>query len=45
LKFEDFLRVYEDWLKSGRLVFFVHGNISKEAGIEIVERARKTFNL
>jgi secreted Zn-dependent insulinase-like peptidase len=45
LSFEDFIKTYEDWFKSGRLLFFVHGNISKESSIEIVERARKTFNL
>jgi hypothetical protein len=31
--FEDFVRMAGDWLKSGRLVWFVHGNIGKEAAL------------
>ena len=45
LTFEEFARISQDWLRSGRLVWFVNGNITKESAVEVVEKGRHVFNL
>jgi len=35
----------EDWLKSGRFVWFVNGNFDKKEAINMVEKARELFSL
>jgi len=44
-KYDDFKGMLQQWLKSGRMVWYVHGNVSKENAIHIVEKARSTLNL
>ena len=34
-----------DWLKSGRMMWFVQGNFVKEEAIEIVEKVRDILKL
>ena len=43
--FEEFVRVSKEWFKTGRFVWFVHGNIDKDVAVSLVERARETLNL
>lgn len=43
--FEDFVSQAHDWLKTGRLVMFVHGNIDKEVTSLIMEKTRETLAL
>jgi secreted Zn-dependent insulinase-like peptidase len=43
--FEDLLRIAQDWMNSGRLVWFIHGNITKDTAVQIAEKARETLNL
>ena len=43
--FEEFVRVSKEWLKTGRFVWFVHGNIDKDVAVSLVERARETLKL
>jgi len=43
--FEDFKRMNEKWLQSGRMVFFVHGNFNKQETIAFVDEARQILNL
>jgi secreted Zn-dependent insulinase-like peptidase len=45
LSFEEFTRVASDWLKSGRFVWFVHGNLTPEQASNMVEKAREIFNI
>jgi secreted Zn-dependent insulinase-like peptidase len=42
---ENFNQLHKDWLKSGRCVWYICGNISSEKCIEMVEEARKKFEL
>lgn len=37
--------MHKAWLKSGRMVFFVHGNFTQQAAIQSVDEARKILNL
>jgi len=43
--FEDFKRMHEKWLQSGRMVFFVHGNFNKQETVAFVDGARQILNL
>lgn len=43
--FEDFKRMHEKWLRSGYMVFFVHGNFTQQAAIDCVGEARKILGL
>jgi secreted Zn-dependent insulinase-like peptidase len=43
--FEEFLDINAGWMKSGRLLWFVSGNMSKETAISLAEKTRKVFNL
>jgi secreted Zn-dependent insulinase-like peptidase len=45
LTFEDFCKQSEGWLNSARFVWFVHGNMTKQQAVGLVERARGTFSL
>jgi secreted Zn-dependent insulinase-like peptidase len=31
--FDDFVRMAQDWLRSGRFIWFVHGNINKDSAV------------
>jgi insulysin len=44
ITFEDFVKQSEHWLKSARYVWFVHGNLSKDQAINLVEKAREILN-
>jgi len=39
------VNVSRDWLKSGRTLWFVNGNISKDSSIQLVEKAREILVL
>jgi secreted Zn-dependent insulinase-like peptidase len=43
--YEDFKYQLGRWLKNGRAMWFIYGNLSEEASIEIVEDARTKINL
>ena len=43
--FEDFCRMSVDWLKTGRSVWFVHGNLDKSQAISLVEKSRSLLQL
>jgi len=43
--FEDFKQMHEKWLKSGYMVWFVHGNFTQQTAIDFVGEARKILNL
>lgn len=43
--FEEFVNMSNNWLKSGRLVWYVSGNFKSESAINIAEEVRKTLNL
>lgn len=45
LTFEEFVVMASHWLKSGRLLWYVTGNLDKNAAIQTVEKARKAFSL
>jgi secreted Zn-dependent insulinase-like peptidase len=45
LSFSDFADFLQDWLKTGRMLWFAYGNISKAASISIVESVRGIFPL
>ena len=45
MTFEEFVEIGKDWLKSGRLLWYVTGNISKENALSLVEKARAAFKL
>lgn len=38
--YEEFAKMHEGWLKTGYMVFFVHGNIAQEAAVALVDDAR-----
>ena len=42
---EDFKRMHEKWLLTGRLLFFVHGNFTKQQSIDVVSEVREILNL
>lgn len=42
---EDFKRMHEQWLQSGRLIFFVHGNFTKQDAVNVVSEVRQILNL
>lgn len=43
MTFEQFTKQAKKWLQSARFVWFVHGNISKEQALGLVETARNTI--
>lgn len=43
--FEDFQRMHDKWLRTGVMLFFVHGNFEKGATIEFIDEARKILDL
>jgi len=43
--YEEFQKMQAQWLKSGRMLWFVHGNLSKDDAIAIVDGARSTFKI
>lgn len=43
LTFEEFVKQAEGWLKSARFVWFVHGNLTKEQALGLVDKARETI--
>lgn len=43
--YEDFKYYLAKWLKNGRSMWFIYGNLSEEAAVEIVEDARTKINL
>lgn len=43
--FEDFTELLGQWLKSGRQVWYISGNLDADASIKIVENARDTLAL
>ena len=45
MTFEEFVNIGRDWMRTGRMVWFINGNIAKDVSIQIVERAREAFNL
>jgi len=45
MTFEDFVKQEQTWLKSGRMLWYVTGNISKDASKAMVEKARSLFSL
>lgn len=45
MTFEEFVKISETWMKSGRFVWFIHGNMTKENAIEIVEKVRADMKI
>ena len=43
--FDDFINVSQEWLKTGRFVWYVHGNIYKNVVVHMVDTAREALNL
>ena len=43
--FEDFQEQHQNWLMSGRQLWYVTGNFGHEKAVELVENTRKQFNL
>jgi len=43
LTFEEFLTLTQGWLKSGRMLWYVTGNIDKQPSIQMVENAKRVF--
>lgn len=43
--FEQFDEALNSWLQNGTTVWFIHGNFLKEEAIEIVNKARASFNM
>ncbi len=43
--FEDFVSMASHWLKSGKLLWFVTGNLDKQSAILMVEKARTVLSL
>ena len=44
-KFDDFKTDLDKWLKTGRQVWYISGNLSEEDATLIVEEAKQTLNL
>jgi secreted Zn-dependent insulinase-like peptidase len=44
LTFEEFVSMASHWLKSGKLLWYVTGNLDKQSAIQMVEKARKVFS-
>lgn len=45
LSFEEFAKQAQHWLKSARFVWFVHGNLSADQAINLVDKARATLSV
>ncbi len=45
LQFEDFAKQTQQWLNSARFVWFVHGNLSEDQAVGLVDRARATLKV
>lgn len=43
--YEDFQTLHKDWLKQGRSVWYISGNISAEGAINLVEKTRAQLKL
>ena len=43
--YAEFTKMHGDWLKSGRMTWFVHGNFTEAEAVEVVETARGILNL
>ena len=43
--FEEFVHESQEWLKSGRTLWYVSGNIAKEQAVHMTERAREILAL
>jgi len=43
--FKDFLARNQRWFQTGRFLWFINGNISKEDAIEIATYGKTTFNV
>lgn len=44
LTFEDFVKQASHWLTSARFVWFVHGNLSADQAVSLVDTARATLS-
>jgi len=44
-KFSQFFRELQTWLHSGTMVWFIHGNFSKDQGNNLVAESRELLNL
>lgn len=43
--YEQFKEMQASWLKTGRMVWYVYGNIEKETAIKTVEQARQILKI
>jgi len=41
----DFVRDLSNWLKTGRMLWYISGNISHDTAIQIVDQARSILNI